>query len=198
MLPPNYQQVVRELRKKGDTSASGEEGDKRARSGEVERQLRDSMIKVSLSLRIAGEETCAAFKDMGDMLDNLGIECGAIASDVAVRAVVDWLNLENQKDVSEAIKGDRQQIIVQDMESSMGYCTGDELGNGGEGPRAKDKAPQELSVLLNALEAHPMVVASPQAQQCVRQLWELFAHHLDGQDTQSGDTETTETIDWAS
>lgn len=50
----------------------------------------------------------------------------------------------------------------------MGYSTDDELQNDRQELGTKRKAPQDISVLLDTLDEHPMVVGSSQAQYHVR------------------------------
>lgn len=161
ILPPNHEQAVQDLRKeKGDTCASDEKRDNGGCSGEVERELKNTINKVSLCLQVASEETRAVFKDLGDMISCLGIEQGTGASKEALKTSVDWLNLEAQRDVSEALENDRQEDILRNIESNMGYCSDDHLDNDGEELRTKQEAPQDISVPSDAPDEHPKVPGS--------------------------------------
>lgn len=53
------------------------------------------------------------------MLDSLGVEQGSNASDVAMRAAVEWLHLEDQRELSEALGHDRQRGVLH-----RGCCSG--------------------------------------------------------------------------
>lgn len=79
----------------------------------------------SLSLQAVSEEPHEALKSLRNMLDNLGMEHGGDAYDVAIRAAVEWLSSENWQNVFIAIERADQEIILQNMENNMGYFTDD-------------------------------------------------------------------------
>lgn len=158
-LPTNHQQAIQDLRKeKGDTCASDGKRDNGGCSGEVEREIKNTINKVSLCLQVASEETRAAFKDLGDMIHCLGIEQGAGASNEALKTAVQWLNLEAQRDVSEALEQDRQEDVLRNIESNMGYRSDDDLDN--EVLGIKYEALEDTSVPSGGPDKQPKVVGS--------------------------------------
>lgn len=66
-------------------------------------------------------------------------------------------------------------------------CTDDEVHNDGEELGTKHKTSQDISVLFDAPDQHPVVVGSSQGQYHVRQMRASFTVALEARVTHSGD-----------
>lgn len=69
---------------------------------------------------------------------------------------------DSEEDLSESVRLDRQEIVLQRIESNIDYDTADDpIDDAREEPGGTRKAPKNVS-LLDAQDEHPMIVRSSQ------------------------------------
>lgn len=82
-----------------------------------------------------------------------------------------------------------QNIILQHVESKIDYCADGEFEETAEEPGEKRKAPLGASLLLDALEEHPMIMRNFKARYHVRHIRKFLTDFLKERNMQPGDTE---------